>query len=326
MARTPRLRTGTVFRGDLEILEPIGRGAMGAVYLVRHLPTGAKRALKVLPPEVLEAPKGRERFAREVRVGASIESRHVVAVLDAGIDDATGLGWVLMEHVAGEPLARVFARGPIAPQAARQILAQLFDAMAAAHRAGVVHRDLKPENILVGGADWEHDEALEVKVVDFGIAKTLSADSGVTTASGLGTPMWVAPEQSSARATVTPAADVWALGLITFSVLTGKIYWWHYDRGTAADFVQELVRGELPAASKRAHALGSDAAIGARLDAWFARCIVRDPTKRFRDAGQAWRALAPLLGARRVPVRPWILAAAALGGALLGVAWWLWAR
>ena len=134
-----------------------------------------------------------------------------------------------------------------------------------------------------------------MKVLDFGIAKVLSgdADTGRTTAS-LGTPLWMAPEQTSARAGITPATDVWALGLMAFYLLVGRSYW--RDPASTMELLREIVIEPLEPASARARALGFPAGVPAGFDAWFARCVVRDPAQRFASASQAWAELEALLG------------------------------
>ncbi|MCA9619561.1 MAG: serine/threonine protein kinase, partial [Myxococcales bacterium] len=174
-ARTHRLMPETTFAGRFRVDRVIGEGAMGTVYLaIEDLEGGEERpcALKVLKPSHASAEsKHRERFAREARVGDRIGSPHVVKVFDAGYDEATGLDWLAMELLEGLSLTLYLDRRDPSPTVRRRLLRQLFEAIAAAHRAGVIHRDLKPDNLFVVDIDGEPS----LKVLDFGVAKTLRA-------------------------------------------------------------------------------------------------------------------------------------------------------
>jgi hypothetical protein len=140
------LGRGSVFAGEYKILEPLAAGGMGAVYIAEQLSTGRRRALKVMRPELVANPELRKRFEQEARIGAKIDSEHVVEVHAAGIDPATGMPWLVMELLAGEDLAKTIERrGALPPNEARAVLEQLCHAIGAAHAAGIVHRDLKPE-------------------------------------------------------------------------------------------------------------------------------------------------------------------------------------
>jgi serine/threonine-protein kinase len=175
----------------------------------------------------------------------------------------------------------------------RGVLSQIFSALTVAHAAGIVHRDLKPENIRVSGTA----EAPSVKLLDFGIAKDFGVDTLSGTTPGLGTPLWTAPEQARESYAPVPNADVWALGLLTFFALIGVPYWRHAgERASLADLAIELLKSEIAPASARARELGLEALLPRGFDAWFERSVSRDPSRRFRDAGEAWRALEPLLG------------------------------
>jgi serine/threonine protein kinase len=152
-----------------------------------------------------------------------------------------------------------------------------------------------------------------VRVLDFGVAKVVRDATLSGTMPGLGTPLWTAPEQGQ-EGTVRPSADVWALGLLVFRVLTGRMFWRHAeDKSTAYDLAVELLRAPIPKASERTRELGSDVELPRGFDAWFARMVARDPAARFATAGEARDALAaivPLRGAGP-PVRPrWRLVAA----------------
>ncbi|HVY47126.1 MAG TPA: serine/threonine-protein kinase, partial [Minicystis sp.] len=283
------LALGSTFARDYRVLGVLGQGGMGAVYLVEQTSTGARRALKLMLPHLASDADARRRFEREAKVGASIASDHVVQVLAAGVDDDTGAPYLVMELLEGASLdRRVAERGPLSIGEARALFAQLGHAMQAAHAALVVHRDLKPENLHVGEGR-RAGERLTLKVLDFGIAK-LILDAGVTATAPLGTLSWMAPEQAEERAPVTPATDVWSIGLVAFFALTGRPFWRSAASGSAAQLMKELLLDPVPSASARAAELGAPA-LPAGFDAWFAKAVARDPAERFQDGGEACREL-----------------------------------
>ena len=296
MGAAKLIAPGTVFGGDYEVERMLAAGGMGAVYVARQRSTQKLRALKTLLPEHVADPVMRARFAREAIVGGQIESDHVVEVLAAGIDEPTGLPWLVMELLAGDDLANAAKkRGTLERAEVVEVVRQLGHALAAAHRAGVVHRDLKPENIFLATARRD-GVAFMVKVLDFGIARLLYTVRTSHTTSAMGSPLWMAPEQTDAALPVSPATDVWALGLIAFWLFTGRYYWLTPTQpdATIGAMIRELLIEPLPAASQRAAQFGVAARLPPGFDAWFARCVARDVGARFRDAGEA---VAPLLAA-----------------------------
>ncbi len=295
----PPLPPGTTLGNDYEVVRPLAAGGMGAVYEARQRSTRKLRALKVMLPELVADAAQRARFAREASVGAEIESDHVVEVIAAGVDEASGLPWIAMEMLSGSDLARaVKARGVLPRGDVREVVRQLGHALAAAHRVGVVHRDLKPENIFLATARRD-DVAFTLKVLDFGIARLVHAARTHATTGAIGSPLWMSPEQTESSATVTPATDVWAFGLLVFWAFTGRYYWRTPEQPDAsiAAMLREIVIDPLPPASVRAAALGCGQALPAGFDEWFARCVARDPAARFAEAGAAAAELLRLLDA-----------------------------
>ena len=272
---------------------------MGAVYVAEQLSTGKQRALKLMHAELAWDARLRERFVQEARVGASIDSEHVVEVVGAGIDASSGTPWLAMELLDGLDLSSLMQqRGPLPVAEVREILSQLCHALAAAHRSGIVHRDLKPQNVFVARSR-QQSIAFKVKVLDFGIAKVVAAARGTSQATAVvGTPLWMAPEQTDPNGVVSPASDVWALGLIAFRMLTARWYW--TQAGGEASSVMTLMREVLfepiVPPSFRAGQMGVGHLIPPGFDAWFARCVDRNALARFRDAGEAMQALDPVLG------------------------------
>lgn len=292
VARVPRLVNNSVFAESFRVVGIIGHGSMGSVYEVERLADGERLALKLVDLSSHSDPRAARRFEREVQAGRSIASEHVARVLDSGQILARGIGWVTMELVRGPGLDEfVRERAPLEPELARRLVEQLFDALSAVHAAGIVHRDLKPENVRVSereGAPW-------LKVLDFGIAKSLARLEISKTAPGLGTPLWTAPEQASDGYVPAPNADVWALGLLSFFILTGKHYWKNAGNPhSVLELTLEILRQPIEPASARAQALGVEARLPPAYDAWFERAVNRDPNLRFQDANEARQAFSEL--------------------------------
>ncbi len=270
--------------GDFRVLRPIGAGGMGAVYLAEQLSTGKRRALKVMLPQLVADEKLRARFAQEARVGSLIESEHVVEVIAAGVDEESGAPWIAMELLKGRDLAAYSERrGGLKPREVREVLRQLCHALAAAHRAGVVHRDVKPENVFVARSKAVTGST-SVKVLDFGIAKVAAAAKTTATAQ-VGSPVWMAPEQTDPGAEIGPATDVWAVGLLSFWLLTGKLFWkaGNDPQASMHALMKEILLDPLPKASERAAELGVADRWSPLFDAWFACCVAREPEHRFED-------------------------------------------
>jgi formylglycine-generating enzyme required for sulfatase activity/serine/threonine protein kinase len=290
------LAEGALFARDFRIVRPLSQGGMGAVYVATQLSTGRERALKLMHPRLVQDERQRRRFEQEAQVGARIESAHVVEVVGAGVDDDTGSPWLCMELLRGQDLASLIAqRGTLPPSEVLFVFRQVCHAVGAAHRVGVVHRDLKPENVFLA-TSRQADAPFVVKVLDFGIAK-LVADGEKHDTAAVGTPLWMAPEQTEAGATIGPATDVWALGLIAFRLLTGRHYWKGASDASASavTLLREIAIEPLPEATVRASALGG-VTPPPGFDAWFARCVARAIDARFVDATAAFAALAPILG------------------------------
>jgi serine/threonine protein kinase len=304
-----------VFAGRYRIVRRLGKGSMATVYEAERIADSARVALKLMRKELADDQKARHRFEREGRLGASIQSDHVVRVLDFGVDETTGAPYLCLEYVSADTLGDLVKKGPLSRAAATHLIRQLFDAVGAAHRAGIVHRDLKPDNILL--PEVGPDAPPQVKVSDFGVAKSIHAASLVRTEAGLGTPLWTAPEQAKNGYVPSPESDVWALGLITYYVLTGRHYFKNAgEKGSIVDLARELVHGTIDPPSLR----GAEQGVGGHLpdgfDRWFGRAVNRDTKARFPNADRAWEGLAPLLGLASRTDRPGAKRSVLLVGAL----------
>ncbi len=193
----------------------LGQGGMATVYLAEDLKHKRKVAIKVLKPE-LAASIGGARFTQEIRVAAALQHPHILPLLDSG--EAGGMLYYVMPYVEGESLRDRLARGGELPVSdAARILAEVCDALAAAHAKGIVHRDIKPDNVMLSGR--------HALVMDFGVAKALSEATGahgVTSAGvALGTPTYMAPEQAVADPAIDHRVDIYALGVMGYELLVG---------------------------------------------------------------------------------------------------------
>jgi len=283
---------GTIVASRYRILAELGQGGMGAVYLAEHLHTGARHALKILHAHLGHRTSVVERFRREARVTAQIQSEHVAQVTDADIATEQGdVPFLVMELLNGQDIEQlVRARGRLAPAEVVAILTQAGEALFRAHAIGIVHRDLKPENLF-----YHHPPTGPpvVKVLDFGVSKALndssanaSGPASLTRGGVVGTPLYMAPEQAIGGA-ITPRADVFALGMIAFRLLTGECYW----TGRTTSEVMAALLAPLPTAPSQRH---PDLPHG--FDAWFARSCHLDPAKRFTSVQEQVVALATALG------------------------------
>ncbi len=203
---------------QLEVLEFIGKGGMGAVYKARQPNLDRLVALKILPPAAAGDPGFAERFNREARALARLNHPNIVAVHDFG--KVGTLHYLVMEYVDGGNLRQIECAGRLAPEQALAIVPQIYEALQFAHNEGIVHRDIKPENILM-------DKKGRVKITDFGIAKMLGGTTAETRLTGVrdvvGTPHYMAPEQIEKPQTVDHRADIYSLGVVFYEMLTGEL-------------------------------------------------------------------------------------------------------
>ncbi|MFS8065132.1 MAG: protein kinase domain-containing protein [Byssovorax sp.] len=286
-----RLTTGSIFAHRYRIERCLAQGGMGEVYEVVHLETERRRALKVMHAHVLLGDDNvdlRERFMREAKVAAHVESEFIVDVFDAGVDEATGQPFLVMELLRGEELGkRVKRLGRLPLEEAGVYLHQTALALDKTHKASIVHRDIKPGNIFItereDGQPW-------IKVLDFGIAKLVAESTSVAATQAFGTPVYMAPEQFDPRARITAAADIYALGMVAFTLLTGRAYWATEAKASGVFALAAVAAlGPQEPASVRAAARGVELPPG--FDAWFARITAVDPAQRYASATEAVRAL-----------------------------------
>jgi eukaryotic-like serine/threonine-protein kinase len=212
-------RIGQVLGEKYRLVRLIGEGGMGAVYEALHLVVKRRFAVKLLRPERANSADVVGRFRREAEAAGALENEHIVAVTDFG-KTPDGVPYLVMEYLLGESVGSLLAReGPLPVPRAVSILLQVCRGLEVAHAAGIVHRDLKPDNLFIVRRT---DRSDLVKILDFGIAKLQSApsESVTRTGSALGTPFYMAPEQARGDRSVDRRADVYALGVILYELLS----------------------------------------------------------------------------------------------------------
>lgn len=264
---------------DLEILELVGQGGMGAVYKVRQKSLDRVAALKILPSNVDGDPKFAERFTREARALAKLTHPNIVMIFEFG--EAGAYHYFLMEFVDGVNLRETLSEGKITPEQALAIVPQICDALQFAHEEGIVHRDIKPENVLI-------DRRGRVRIADFGLAKLLRKADDSHTLTGtrqiMGTPHYMAPEQMEKPLTVDHRADIYSLGVVFYELLTG-----------------ELPIGRFDPPSSRA-------TLNSRLDDVVLRTLQKEPSRRYQQASELKTAVSSIGDAKpprnAAPIEP----------------------
>jgi serine/threonine-protein kinase len=295
---------GTLIAPNVRLSHLLGVGGMGRIWVADHLTLRIQVAVKFMATEVAEDAQSIARFTREATAAAQIRSPHIVQTFDHGVMP-DGTPYIVMELLQGESLGeRLDREQTLSLQQTATLVEQIGKALTRAHAVGIVHRDIKPENVFLVRGD---DDELFVKVLDFGIAKRTFDDAvgTITSAYIIGTPSYMSPEQLVGER-VTPASDLWSLGVVTYQALTGAM---PFDAETLggvcvaidqARFVPPTqLRPELPAA----------------VDTWMDRALSREANGRFGSAKELAAALAAALAGERaatteqvhtriVPLRP----------------------
>jgi serine/threonine-protein kinase len=258
---------------------------MGVVYAARHELLGQRVALKLIRPEYAARAESVARFLNEARAAASIDNEHVARVLDVGMLES-GLPYMVLEYLDGTDLANALhTRGPLPVADVADYLLQSIEAVAHAHAAGIVHRDLKPSNIFLARRP---DGTSRVKVLDFGISKITGADgptANITrTHAMLGSPAYMSPEQLRDAKSVDQRSDIWALGVVAYELLTGRL---PFDANNSVALFAAIQESE-PVSVRTWR---KD--VGYELDAIVAKCLRRLPEERFVSVTELAFALAP---------------------------------
>jgi serine/threonine-protein kinase len=291
----------------VRLVKKLGEGGMGSVWLADHLRLESQIAVKFIDPLLIaKHPSVKSRFRREATAAARIHSPHVVRTYDHGeLDDGTP--FIMMELLEGESLGdRLERAGPLSLHQTATVIVQSCKLLRKAHKLGIVHRDLKPDNIFLvdssaGGSDDEPYEGFDdlfVKILDFGIAKQVTRDGSFATMTGamLGTPEYMSPEQILSAKEVDHRADLWALAVVAYQCMTGRL---PFSGETLGAVFQSVLAGRFPPPSQTPGRLPRE------LDPWFERALHRDPVARFqsaRELANAFVAIAKTLAGE--PVGP----------------------
>jgi serine/threonine-protein kinase len=289
------LLAGRTLAGRYRIEEVIGRGGFAAVYRASDERLGRTVAVKVITvvaADLATRDQVRRRFEREARVAASLDHPNVVTVYDVGTDPDLELDFLVMELLRGEDLSRRLARPvPFALPMAARILRDAARGIAAGHRGGLIHRDVKPANIFL--AEHEREERFRVCILDFGIAQIRSAEHSLTKLTRGAAPLsprYASPEQLQEEVELTPASDVFSLGLIGYELVTG-------ERPFGRDQIRSMTRGE-PASQP------SFDAVPEELRDIIRRAMEQDPAERYPEAGELADALDAALRTMRPDTAP----------------------
>ena len=278
--------------GNYLVTQKLGEGGMGSVYLAEHPAIGKKVALKVLHAEFSNNQEVAERFFQEAKAVNNIGHPNIVDIVDYGVIQSAILGreqlvYFIMEYLPGTTLSHLIrAESPLPPERALGIAMQVADALAASHRAGIVHRDLKPDNIMLQQRGREHDF---VKLLDFGIAKlTGDGKSSHRTRTGIvmGTPAYMSPEQCEGRANVDERTDIYALGILLYEMLTGRVPF--IGEGYGEILVQHLTQHPIPPSKYRM--------LPAHLEVVVLKALEKRPDMRYPTMDEFMRAMADPVG------------------------------
>ncbi len=265
------LSLGHLFAGRYRIEQILGRGGMGVVYKATDSQLDETVAIKTLPGDVMtRSPEDLERFKREIRLARKITHRNVLRTYDYG--EAEGVYFISMEYVRGYTLSELLDEAPnrqMPTRAAIGIARQICRGLQAAHEQGIIHRDIKPQNVLI-------DAKGEVKLMDFGIARVAETTEAMTQAGLIvGTPHYMSPEQVQGKQ-LDPRTDVYAMGVMVYELLVGR-------RPFESSSLTGILTAHITEAAKPPMELRGD--IGREINGIVMRCLEKNPTARYADAG-----------------------------------------
>jgi serine/threonine-protein kinase len=277
---------GSVVNGRFRIGPTLGEGGMSAVFLARDERLGREVALKLLSPRLAHSREVVTRFVNEARTLARLDSEHIVRVLDAGVtteSEHPPLPYMVLELLRGHDLRTECARGPVEdPERAIGWVLEACEGLAVAHAEGVIHRDLKPENLFIARTADGYEV---VKLLDFGIARSLAMHSSLTqSGEGMGSPGYMSPEQLNDASTVDERSDIWSLGVVLYELLAGVP---PFHSTSTFDLCAQILAGKPTRLSR----FREDLPRG--LVATVQRCLEVDPDDRFESISALVSALAP---------------------------------
>lgn len=265
----------------------ISEGGMGAVYRAIQLPVQREIAFKVLRTDLQDSTQGKERFAREARAISRLSHPNIITMHDFGVDDH-GHPFMAMEYAPGQSLADWMMTPGLEFERICHVFRQILAAMSEAHDQGVIHRDLKPENLIVTRAGNDSDY---VKLLDFGIARMVqdTATRGLTRDGEVfGTPHYMSPEQAQGQKNIGPPADVYALGIMFYELLSGEC---PFDAPTPLSILYMQIHDDLPKLRPKNRMEVPDG-----LGDLIAHATAKDPAKRFENAGAMLNAMDHAMG------------------------------
>lgn len=280
-------KLGDLIVGKYRIEKLIGKGGMGAVFAAQHELLGQRVAVKFLLGDIVTNPEAVQRFLNEARNAAKIQSEHVCRVMDVGTAE-NGLPYMVLEFLEGLDLSqRLEQHGPLGVEEVVDYTLQALEAIAQAHALGIVHRDLKPANLFLAR---RADGGTTIKVLDFGIAKASNpfGEAGnhslTSTKSMLGSPLYMSPEQLRSAKNVDARADIWAVGVIMYELLTGTV---PFNGETLGElFIAILEQPAPPVMHRRGD-------VPQVLSEAISRSLVRAPEQRFQNVSELAQAIAP---------------------------------
>ena len=279
---------GQVVADRYRVLEMLGYGGMGTVYLAEHVTIEKKVALKVLLPEFAGRSDLRERFLQEARAAARIGHENIVDITDFGTTP-DGSAFFAMEYLDGQDLSRIIGReGPLSRIRAKPILLRICRALAAAHGHGVIHRDMKPENIFLVEREGKKDF---VKILDFGIAKVSAEEQQqhlTRTGMLIGTPDYMSPEQAQGKE-LDHRVDIYAVGIIMYEMLTGVV---PFRGKTFMDTLSKHMFEQPPPPTQ----MNPDASFPPEAESIIFTALAKDPAQRMPTMKEMERAISKVVG------------------------------
>ena len=304
-----KLQPGTEVTPNVRLEHLHAQGAMGSVWVAKHVTLGTKVAVKFISDRLdTDHPEVLQRFVREAASAAQIKSSHVVQTFDQGVM-SDGTPYIVMEFLEGEELrVRLEREGRLPPPVAVEVVSQTAKALSSAHKVGIIHRDIKPGNIFLS----THDDELHVKVFDFGIAKRRAvsqdaapvsvrppAQGGGEVALGLtndgvmiGTPEFMSPEAVMSASSVDHHADLWSLAVVAYACLTGELPFRGQDVG---ELCVNLLESQFTPPSEICDELGPE------VDEWFATALAKGVSDRFQSAREMALAFAGVFATPSIP-------------------------
>jgi eukaryotic-like serine/threonine-protein kinase len=274
--------------GDYRLLQILGRGGMGVVYLAEQKGLERRVAVKMIRSGILASEAEVRRFAMEAKAAAALEHRNIVSVYQSGYLD--GHYYFSMEYVPGVDLSKLIEQAPLDPRQAARYVRDVARAIDHAHRRGVLHRDLKPANVLITPDD-------EVRVTDFGLAKQIDTDSSVTgSGAAVGTPNYMAPEQASGHSDrVRVQSDVYSLGALLFAAIAGRA---PFGGESVMQTLLQVIHYPAPPLRALAPHAPED------LETIVAKCLEKAPEDRYPTAAHLAEELDAYLDERPITARP----------------------